>query len=81
VADLVAELAACADLNHSTESARHLAQSSDELARAIHDPEDAGVLTAARLRLEEAAARAETEAPVATGVVRRLIDALAGIGI
>ena len=34
-----------------------------------------------RDRLREAAVRAEVQAPVATGIVRRLIDTLANLGI
>lgn len=81
LAELVTELASCVDLDTPTAPASQLAESSTNLVQALHDQQDEGLIAAARHRLEEVAARAEAEAPVATGVVRRFIDALAGIGI
>lgn len=82
VADLVSELAAALGATAApSEHAAHLAATSAQLVDALHDQHDAGLVTAARHRLEEVAARAEAKAPVAAGVVRRLIDALASIGI
>ena len=60
--------------------AAHLAESAVQAARALSEPHH-GLLTAARERLEAAAVRAEAKAPVATGVVWRLIDLLSEIGI
>jgi hypothetical protein len=59
----------------------HLAETVGRVARALHEQQHSGLLAATRDRLHEAACRAEAEAPVATGIVRRFIDALAGIGI
>ena len=81
LAELVTELASCVDLDTQSAPAAQLAESSTQLVQALHDQQDEGLIAAARHRLEEVAARAETEAPIATGVVRRFIDALAGIGI
>ncbi len=66
--------AAPTDMNRLTERATHLLQ-------ALQHQHDPGVLAAARDRLEEAVLRAESEAPVAAGVFRRLLDALANIGL
>jgi hypothetical protein len=59
----------------------HLADSTAHLAQALHQEQDAGLLARARERLEEAVVRAETGAPVAAGLARRLIDALSNLGI
>ncbi len=59
----------------------HLADSAAHLADALRQQKDAGLLAHAKKRLEEAAIRTEGEAPVATGVVQRLIDTLANLGI
>ena len=81
LADLVDELAGALDPAAPGEQAAHLAESSAHLARALHDQHHPGLIEAARRRLEDAAARAEVHAPVATGVARRLIEALARLGI
>ena len=47
----------------------------------MKDRHDPGLIEAARDRLEEAVARAEAKAPVATDIVLQLIDVLAGMGI
>ena len=66
--------AAPADMKRLTDRAAHL-------LHALHHQHEAGVLTAARDRLEEAVVRAEAAAPVTAGVFRRLLDALANIGV
>jgi hypothetical protein len=81
LADLIIELVGALDPSVSSETTAHLAESSADLARALHERHDEGLIAAARARLEAAAVRAEAEAPVATGLARRLIDALAGIGV
>jgi len=58
-----------------------LVQKTAQLVRAVQNPHQPGLIEAARDQLEEAIARAETTAPVATDIVLRLIDVLAGIGI
>ena len=81
LADLVIELASALDPRAASAQAAHLAESSAYLVEALHEPENPGLIAAARRRVEEAAARAEAGAPVATGVARQLIDLLAGLGI
>jgi hypothetical protein len=81
LADLVEELSealdpACAPSTHEA----HLAESSTHLVRALHQRHE-GLIASARQRLAAAAARAEADAPVATGIARRLINALSDLGI
>ena len=59
----------------------HLASRATQLLAALRHQHDAGVLSAARDGLEEAVVRVEAEAPMTAGVFRRLLDALANIGI
>jgi hypothetical protein len=80
LADLLAELAGAVGSGGPGPEATHLAESAARAARALGEPHR-GSLTAARERLEAAAARAGAEAPVATGVALRLIDLLSEIGI
>jgi hypothetical protein len=81
LADLVDELVRVMDPNAPAAEAAHLAESSAHLVQALDRKHHAGLIAAARDRLEAAATRAETEAPVATGLARRLIDTLANLGI
>lgn len=82
LSDLIEELSrVMASHALPSEETAHLAASTEHLVRSLHQQQDVGVLGAAKERLEEAALRAETEAPLATGVVRRLVDALASWGI
>jgi hypothetical protein len=81
LADLVVELAGALDPAAASQHTAHLAECSAELARALHQQQDTGLVAAARRRLEAAAARAEAEAPVATGVARQLVDVLSGVGV
>jgi hypothetical protein len=82
LADLVDELGKT--LNSPTlptaETAQ-LATSAAHLARSLQREENPTLLATAKERLEEAALRAEAEAPVATGIVWRLLDTLANLGI
>jgi hypothetical protein len=59
----------------------HLAESTAQLAESLHYQQDRGLLGAARDRLERAVSNAEAHAPLAVGLARRLLDALANIGI
>lgn len=59
----------------------HLLDTTAHLVRSLHQQRDGGLLRAARERLEEAVTRAEAEAPVAAGIVRRLLELLANLGI
>lgn len=80
LADLVEELVRLLDPAAPSSQAEHLAETSAHLLQAVRQ-QHVGLLASAKDRLEEAAARAEAEAPVATGLARRLVDALAGLGI
>ena len=82
VADLVDELSKAIgpEASPSTDMA-HLADSVAHLAQVLHQRHEKGVVAAARERLEQAAVRVETEAPLATGLARRFLDALADWGI
>ncbi len=81
LADLVAELGTALDPAIPPEYTAHLVESSTALVHALREPHDEGLLSSARHRLEEAATRAEADAPLATNVVRRLINTLANLGI
>jgi hypothetical protein len=78
-ADLLGELTAA--LDQPSAQTEDLAQSTAQLVRAVNEQHKPGLIEAARQRVEEAVARAETTAPVATDIVLRLIDVLSGIGI
>ncbi len=82
LADLVDELAnALAAGGVSAAEAAHLSERTARLLEAVEGQHDEGVLNAARERLEEAVVGAESRAPVVAGVARRLLDALANLGI
>lgn len=81
LADLVAELSQALAGSLSSAEADHLGQTAIHMVRALHEQRDSDYLSAARDRLRNAAVRAELQAPVATGIVRRIIDALANLGI
>ena len=82
LAELVEELGQSLDPARLPDPARkHLEDHAAHLLQALHAQEEQGTLSAAKKRLEEAALRLENEAPQATGIVRRLIDALANLGI
>jgi hypothetical protein len=59
----------------------HLAESTAQLAKAVHSRESPGLLAAARDRVEAALLAAESKAPFIAGLARRLLDTLADIGI
>jgi|SRR6516162_7526330 hypothetical protein len=59
----------------------HLAESAAHLVKAVHRRDAPGLLAAARRRLEAALLATESTAPLAAGLARRLLDALANIGI
>ena len=81
LADLVDELIRVMDPNPPAVEAAHLAESCGTPGGGVHRKHHAGLIIAAKERLEAAATRAEAEAPVATGLARRLIDTLANLGI
>ena len=63
------------------EEVAQLASTTAQLAEALHGRHDAGWLAQLRDRFEAAALGAEARAPVAVGLARQLLDALANIGI
>jgi hypothetical protein len=82
LADLVDEFSkALAPSTATSSETAHLAQTAASLARALHQQHNPTLLSAAKQRLEQAALRAEAQAPMATGVARRILDTLADLGI
>jgi hypothetical protein len=82
LADLVEELAkVLASSPTPAPEAAHLAESAAHMAGALQQQKESGLLRTARHRLEEATVRAQAKAPLATGIVRRLLAALADLGI
>ncbi len=82
LADLVDELSRTLQTApHTAEEMARVAESAAHLAQALEHPREERVLTAARVRLEQAVARADTKAPVLSGVAQRLLDILANLGI
>jgi hypothetical protein len=82
LAQLVDELSQSLDPASLPEaSRRHLDESKTHLVNALRGKADVGRLSATGRRLEEAALRLEAEAPQVTGILRRLIDILANLGI
>ncbi len=82
LASLLDELSVHLDSNgHELEKTTHLAEAVSDVTHSLHEPHSAGLIQSASTRLQEAAARAEVEAPVATSVVYRFIDVLANMGI
>ncbi len=63
------------------EAVAHLAESTAHLVQAAHRRADEGLMAAARDRVEQAILGVESQAPLAAGIARRVLDALAGIGI
>jgi hypothetical protein len=59
----------------------HLAGSTAHLVQALQQRHDAGRLASARGRLERAILAAEAQAPFLAGLARRVLDALANVGI
>ena len=82
LAELVDELGtALTASNAPPAEVTHLAESAAHLAEALHEQQDRGLLANARDRLSAAVFQAEAQAPVASGLAMRLLDALANIGI
>jgi len=71
---LEASAAPSAETAHLTESAAHLLQ-------ALHEPHDASLLASAKQRLDQAVFDTEAHAPFVAGIARRLLEALANLGI
>jgi hypothetical protein len=82
VADLLDDLAkAIPPAVGDTAETTHLAESATHLAEALRLRHRTTALPAARERFENAIARAEAKAPLASGIARQIIDALANLGI
>lgn len=58
-----------------------LSENAAHLVEALHEQHDEGLLKKAMHRLEESVVRAEASAPLATGIVRQLLDVLANLGM
>jgi hypothetical protein len=82
LAELLDELtAALKSSNAPPAEVAQLAASAAHLAETLHHQRDQGLLAKARDRFGVAVLQAEARAPVAAGLARRLLDALANIGI
>ncbi len=82
LAAVVDELATAAErASFSPADAAHLSDSLSHLTQALRRPHEPGLLTAAKERLEAAAAHTQAGVPLAVGIARRLLEALANLGI
>ena len=82
LAELVDELSKVLERSRvPTAEITTLAESTAHLAESLHQKHDLGIVGKSRERLELAMTNAETHAPLLVGVARRLLDALANIGI
>jgi hypothetical protein len=82
LAELVEELTqALAAENLPAAELSHLADTTAHLAETLHHQQDLGVVGKARKRLQRTLTSAEASAPIAVGLARKLLDALANIGI
>jgi hypothetical protein len=81
LADLVDELEATVHGELDAERAGHVRESVRHLVHAIRAQREEDPVGQAREQLEATVARTAAEAPVATGVARRLIEMLADLGI
>lgn len=59
----------------------HLRESAAQLLAALRRPQDAGATQAARERLHEARSALEPQSMFLAGIMRRLLEALAALGI
>jgi hypothetical protein len=82
LADLMDELSKTLESTEvpSAEVAR-LTESASQLAQAVKEKKEPGVLEAARQRVDRAVLAVETEAPVLAGLTRRLAEMLSNVGI
>jgi hypothetical protein len=82
LADLVDELTnALTPAPQAGAETGRLAASAAHLAEAIRQRDNETLLARARDRLQETAARAETNAPLVAGLLRRIVEALANLGV
>src|SRR5262245_15591390 len=80
LADLMEELAGELAKSPGSRQTTRLGEHAARVAQALHQQQDKGLLASAKQKLEESALRAQEVAPLATGIVRRLIDTLANLG-
>jgi hypothetical protein len=80
LAELVDELGDALNSASSAEAGR-LAESTAHLIQALHQRHDPVRVASARDRLEQSILAAEAQAPFLTGLARRVLDALANVGI
>ena len=82
LAELLDELSTALEApNTPPAEVARLAETTTHLAASLHQPHDRGLLERARDRFEGAMIEAEVHAPIAVGLARSLLDALANIGI
>jgi len=82
LAELVDELTtALASATVPPAEVAHLAESTAHLAESLHQQRDRGLLGSARDRFARAVVDVEVHSPVAAGLARQLLDALANVGI
>jgi hypothetical protein len=82
LAELVDELTTLlASANVPLAEVARLAEGTAHLAESLHQRRNPGLLGNARGRLEQAIVDAETHAPLAAGLARQFLDALANLGI
>jgi hypothetical protein len=82
LADLLSELSRALEQPDAPPAeVSRLADGAAQLAEALHHKPESGLLAAARHRVADLMSDAEAHAPVTVGVVQRLIDAIAGLGI
>ncbi|GIW86430.1 MAG: hypothetical protein KatS3mg108_0754 [Isosphaeraceae bacterium] len=81
LADVVEELDSAVRGELNPDQAAHLRQSVAHLVETIRSQRETGLVANARQQLEATLVRTETEAPVASGVARRLIEMIADLGI
>ncbi len=83
LANLLDELSQAIQANTAApDEMLHLAQSATQLARELHQPQEAAKLEPAKARLQQALARVESALPGAVAdLARRFIDTLTNLGI
>jgi hypothetical protein len=82
LAELVAELGKSLATAHlPAAEVAQLADSTAQLAESLHHEQDRGLLGKARDRLEGALLNAESHAPNAVGLARRVLNTLTELGI
>jgi hypothetical protein len=82
LSELVQELSkALAAAQLPADELAHLADSTAHFAEVLHHEQGKGPLDKARDRFEGALIKAEAQAPNVVGIARRLLDALANLGV